>query len=72
MKTRLGIRACLVFCLLTLAHAQWGPLNPVVNAEQTTDGVVFKMQSGLMKLQVCSESVVRVIYSPGIEFPNRK
>jgi alpha-D-xyloside xylohydrolase len=54
------------------ADAQWIPLNPVVNFEQAADGVVFHMNHGLMKVQVCSDSVIRVMYSAGEEFPNRK
>ncbi|HZZ17311.1 MAG TPA: hypothetical protein VFE08_15290, partial [Candidatus Sulfotelmatobacter sp.] len=55
----------------TLAHAQWIPLNPVVNTDKTTDGVVFTMQRGIMKVQVCSDTIIRVLYS-ATTFPNRK
>ena len=71
MKPRLGLGTCLVFLFVTAAHGQWVSLNPVVSAEQTTDGVVLTMKSGLMKLQICSDSIIRVVYSLR-EFPNRK
>src|SRR5579862_1162729 len=54
------------------AHGQWIPLNPVVSAEKTGDGVTFTMQRGLMKVQVSSDSIFRVMYSPTREFPNSK
>jgi len=54
----------------SVACAQWVPLNPVRSAEKTGDGVIFRMQTGLMKIQVCSDSVIRVMYS-ATDFPNR-
>ena len=62
-------------CVLALpltADAQWSPLNSVVNFDQAADGVVFHMKLGLMKVQVCSDAVIRVMYSASSEFPNRK
>jgi len=50
MKTRLCLIAHLLF--VAVAHGQWIPLNPVVNANKTADGVVFTMQRGTMKVQV--------------------
>ena len=57
--------------LAALAHAQWNPLNPVTTVQPQPDGVLFTMQSGVMKLQVCSDSIVRVLYSPTSSFPSR-
>jgi alpha-D-xyloside xylohydrolase len=58
-----------LLALLSLAPApfvygQWTPLNPVVSSQQEPDGLLLKMQSGALKLQVCSDSIVRVLYSP--------
>ncbi|HUA15505.1 MAG TPA: glycoside hydrolase family 31 protein [Verrucomicrobiae bacterium] len=50
------------------APAQWNPLNPVVSSKQEADGVVFKMKTGTLKLQVCSDSILRVLYSPTSSF----
>jgi hypothetical protein len=53
MKT-LG-RIAVSFALLTpiALNAQWVPLNPISSAEKTSDGVVFTMQTGRMKIR-CS------------------
>jgi alpha-D-xyloside xylohydrolase len=71
MKHRFPLTLLLLLFFATVAHAQWIPLNPVVKAEQTQDGVVFTMQHGILKLQVSSDSIVRVLFAPE-EFPNRK
>ena len=52
-------------------NAQWNPPNPVVGVEQQPDGVLFKMQSGAMRLEVCSDSILRVLYSATSAFPER-
>ena len=61
------------FFLLTSAalQAQWAPLNPVRKVQKELDGVVFSMGTGTLKLQVCSESVIHVLYSPTATFPTR-
>jgi len=52
-------------------RAQWSPLNPVKSFQNGSDGVEFKMESGTLKLLICSDSIVRVLYSPTDTFPNR-
>jgi alpha-D-xyloside xylohydrolase len=58
---------------LSIVHlqAQWTPMNPVKKVQQETDGVVFSMGTGTLKLQVCSDSVIRVLYSPTATFPKK-
>ena len=56
--------------LATSALGQWNPLNPVVAVKQQDDGVILKMQTGTLRLQVCSDSIVRVTYAPGTTFPD--
>ncbi len=65
--------ASLTVCLLCAAsaHAQWTPMNPVRNVQQQADGVLFTMGTGTLKVQVCSESVIHVLYSPTATFPKR-
>src|SRR5512135_3410574 len=64
--------AVLFFCFLaSFAHAQWKPMNPVVGFKQQTDGVVFTMKIGVLRLLVCSDSVVRVTYSATPAIPDR-
>jgi alpha-D-xyloside xylohydrolase len=57
---------------LTSASAQWNPLNPVTSVQQQPDGVLLTLQNGVMKLEVCSDSIVRVIYSPTVTIPDLK
>jgi alpha-D-xyloside xylohydrolase len=64
-----GLAICL-FCAAS-AHAQWTPMNPVRNVQQQADGVLFTMGTGTLKVQVCSDSVIHVLYSPKATFPKR-
>jgi alpha-D-xyloside xylohydrolase len=56
---------------ITQLHAQWTPMNPVKKVQQEADGVIFSMGTGTLKLQVCSDSVIRVLYSPTSVFPKK-
>jgi hypothetical protein len=52
---------CLVALLAMIAagaQEQWNPRNPI-RFQPQSDGVKFALQSGAMKLQVCSSSVNR-------------
>jgi hypothetical protein len=76
MKARLNWRsmALLLVCFLvfvTAAHAQWTPMNPVRTVQQEADSVIFSMGTGTLKIRVCSESVIHVLYSPTAAFPKR-
>src|SRR6201987_4729159 len=53
------------------AYGQWTPMNPVGRCQQEADGVLFTMGTGTLKLQVCSDSIIRVLYSPTATFPKR-
>ncbi|HLZ41585.1 MAG TPA: glycoside hydrolase family 31 protein [Candidatus Sulfotelmatobacter sp.] len=61
------------FLLLSAAvsHAQWTPMNPVRSVQQQADGAVFTMGTGTLKIQICSQSVIHVLYSPTTAFPKR-
>jgi alpha-D-xyloside xylohydrolase len=61
------------FFLLTSAalQAQWAPLNTVRKVQKELDGVVFSMGTGTLKVQVCSESIIHILYSPTATFPAR-
>src|SRR5207302_204953 len=54
-----------------LVQAQWSPLNPVISVQREADGVQLTLQNGTLKLQVCSDSIVRVRYSPTAAFASR-
>jgi len=51
--------------------AQWEPLNPVTSADPRPDGVVLVLQSGFLRFQVCSDSIVHVVYSKERDVPQR-
>ena len=69
------IRPPVLLCVLTLlaasALAQWAPMNPVTAVKQHPDGVLFAMQTGTLKLQVCTDSIIRVRYSATATFSDR-
>ena len=46
-------------------------MNPVTNVQQQPDGVLFTMQTGMLKLQVCTDSIIRVRYSATSTFSDR-
>jgi hypothetical protein len=63
----------LLICLFsaTAVQAQWTAMNPVRTIRQEADGVLFTMGTGSLKVQVCSDSVIRVLYSPTALFPKQ-
>ncbi|HKV25272.1 MAG TPA: TIM-barrel domain-containing protein [Candidatus Acidoferrum sp.] len=44
--------------------AQWVPTNPVYAVEPQPDGAVLVLRKGFLHFQVCSDSIIHVIYSP--------
>src|SRR5579863_1085127 len=66
------VRSLLVVILFCAAgSAQWVAPNPVMDVQRNADGLSFKMQTGVMRLQVCTDSIVRVTYSPAATFAER-
>jgi alpha-D-xyloside xylohydrolase len=53
------------------AYAQWTPRNPVKSVEQQPDGALFVLASGFLKIEVCSDSIIHVLYSPTSSFSRR-
>jgi len=45
------------------ADAQWLPRNAVRSAEKLSDGALITLETGYLRLTVCSPSVVHVVYS---------
>jgi len=45
---------------------------PVKSWEKKSDGIVLRLQPGTMKLQVCDNRIVRVLYSPSESVPDQK
>ena len=54
------------------ALAQWYPPNQVTAVVERPDGLELKLQTGVTRLQVCSDSIIHVLYSPTGTFPERK
>jgi alpha-D-xyloside xylohydrolase len=68
------VRSAAVMLGLCLAAStglwsQWLPLNPVKSVENMPDGARIQLESGFLRFQVCSDSIVRVVYSLEREAP---
>src|SRR5271163_2150473 len=61
----------LAFCAAP-ASAQWIPLNPVKEAQLQPDGALFALQTGYLRFQINSDSIVHVVYSLEQEVPQRQ
>src|ERR1700761_7261928 len=57
--------------VITPLSAQWIPANPVTAFEKQPDGVLFTMQTGALKVQVCTDSIIHVVYAPAWPPPKR-
>ncbi len=61
-------RTLIPYLLLPLvigpAAAQWIPDNRVKSIEKQSDGALLTMQTGALKLEVCSDSIIHVVYAP--------
>jgi len=51
--------------------AQWIPLNPVTGVQQQPDGVLLTLHSGVMRIQVSTDSIIHVVYSPTSSIPKQ-
>ncbi|HET9309121.1 MAG TPA: glycoside hydrolase family 31 protein [Candidatus Sulfotelmatobacter sp.] len=78
MKARLNwhsiallLAAVYFLAFVTAAPAQWTPMNPVRTVQQEANGVVLSMGTGTLKVQVCSDAVIHLLYSPTAAFPKR-
>ena len=65
-----ALRATASLLLITAsANAQWTARNPVTAVQVQSDGLSLKMGTGTLRLQICSDSIVHVLYSPTATFP---
>ena len=79
MRKSQALHFSFLFCLVGLfllllsdiAAAQWIPLNPVKSVEQQADGITVILETGYLRFQVCSPSVVHIIYSMERTVPER-
>jgi len=68
-RAALPLFLCAVF---SVANAQWEPMNPVTAVHQQKNAAVFTLQTGTLKIQVCSDSVLHIVYSATATFPERE
>jgi alpha-D-xyloside xylohydrolase len=61
----------IVFSLRTSTFAQWTPMNPVVSFQKQEEGLLLAMKTGTLKVEVCTESIIRVQYSATSSIPNQ-
>src|SRR5207247_6250716 len=63
----------LVLVFVLRAGAQWSPLDPVTSVKQAPNGAALTFKSGAtLKLEISSDSIVHVLYSPTAAFPAHK
>jgi alpha-D-xyloside xylohydrolase len=67
-KLRLWAAAAFIAAHVVLVGALAAPIA-VQSIQTDADGVTLTMSPGTMKLTVCSDSIVRVMYSPGSTLP---
>lgn len=70
MATIVGLLLC--FALPCCSNAQWNPLNPVSDVKREANGVTLTMRVGTLRIQVASESIVRVTYSAASSAPQHR
>ncbi|MEW6203414.1 MAG: TIM-barrel domain-containing protein [bacterium] len=49
-----------------------GEAIPVSEYERAENGLILKMQPGKMKIEVCAENILHIVYTPIDKFPERK
>ncbi len=71
MRSRLALlAACCALATAAPAWSQWTPMNPVTSLQKRAEGIVLPLQTGYLKLQVCTDSIVRVRYALTGAFPD--
>jgi len=57
------------FPIAPSSGAQWNALNPVESFDKDSDGATIFLKKGALRFHVCTDSMVRVLFSPEREFP---
>jgi alpha-D-xyloside xylohydrolase len=60
-----------VFAVAPPLRAQWITLNPVKSADPLPDGVLLTLDRGYLRLQVCSDSIIHIVFSLDRNLPER-
>jgi alpha-D-xyloside xylohydrolase len=70
-KLRFVVALAVTLAFLPLVvGAQWVPLNGVASVQKQGDGVQFTMQKGTLRLQVCADGIIHVVYAAGTSIPD--
>jgi alpha-D-xyloside xylohydrolase len=56
--------------LPSTASAQWSPFNSVTGVQKQADGMLFTMDIGVLRVQVCGDSIIHVTYARGSSIPD--
>ncbi|HWR15731.1 MAG TPA: glycoside hydrolase family 31 protein [Terriglobales bacterium] len=59
------------FALSINSFSQWREFNSVTGVEKQPDAVVLTLKNGALRLQLCSDSIIRVTLSPTGSFPQQ-
>jgi alpha-D-xyloside xylohydrolase len=57
-----------LFLFLYAAQAQWRPRNPITSVTKQVDAVTFTQETGSLRLQVCTDSIIHLLYAPNSDF----
>jgi alpha-D-xyloside xylohydrolase len=72
MRSRLALVLIFISSWMPSALAQWTKLTPVASVTQEADGVRAVFESGaVVKFQVCTDSMIHVVYSPTGNIPKQ-
>jgi len=73
MPRPICLAAFLFFLSLSLgrSYGQWLPVNPVKSVEPLPNGAEITLATGYLRLQVCNDSIVHVVYSLERTLPRR-
>jgi len=61
----------LLWALAASLPAQWIPPNPVTGVQQEPNAVLLTMRSGVTRIEVCTDSIIHIVYSPTASLPKK-
>ena len=71
MRHKLALIVFAIFSVILPATAQWTKPVPITKVTKESDGLRATFESGaVLKLQICSDSIIHVVYSPSTNAPN--
>src|SRR5262249_41232020 len=67
---RLAFFSVASWLFLPAVCGQWNPLNPVRSSQKDASSLTLLLDHGALRLEVCSDSIIRILYSSRSEFPS--